>query len=52
MCLCQVELLKNRLGFDDAFNYKEEKDLDGALKRYKLIFSLLGILYLGSLIKL
>lgn len=30
----KVELLKNRLGFDDAFNYKEEKDLDGALKRY------------------
>lgn len=29
----QVNLLKNKLGFDDAFNYKEEKDLDAALKR-------------------
>ncbi|KAJ0093056.1 hypothetical protein Patl1_26923 [Pistacia atlantica] len=24
---------ENKLGFDDAFNYKEEKDLDAALKR-------------------
>lgn len=30
----KVELLKNRLGFDDAFNYKEEPDLNAALKRY------------------
>ncbi|CAI9108357.1 OLC1v1007930C1 [Oldenlandia corymbosa var. corymbosa] len=30
----KVDLLKNKLGFDDAFNYKEEKDLDLALKRY------------------
>ncbi|KAK6911079.1 Oxidoreductase, N-terminal domain [Dillenia turbinata] len=29
-----VDLLKNKLGFDDAFNYKEEPDLDAALKRY------------------
>ena len=29
----QVELLKNRLGFDDAFNYKEEPDLNAALNR-------------------
>ncbi|XP_044500525.1 2-alkenal reductase (NADP(+)-dependent)-like [Mangifera indica] len=29
----KVENLKNKLGFDDAFNYKEEKDLDAALKR-------------------
>ena len=29
----QVELLKNRLGFDDAFNYKEELDLNAALNR-------------------
>ncbi|KAG6471920.1 2-alkenal reductase (NADP(+)-dependent)-like [Zingiber officinale] len=29
----KVDLLKNKLGFDDAFNYKEEKDLDAALKR-------------------
>ncbi|KAH9726691.1 PKS ER domain-containing protein [Citrus sinensis] len=28
-----VELLKNKFGFDDAFNYKEENDLDAALKR-------------------
>ncbi|XP_061376044.1 2-alkenal reductase (NADP(+)-dependent)-like isoform X3 [Gastrolobium bilobum] len=25
---------KNKLGFDEAFNYKEEPDLDAALKRY------------------
>ncbi|KAL9234844.1 hypothetical protein vseg_009667 [Gypsophila vaccaria] len=30
----KVDLLKGKLGFDDAFNYKEEKDLDAALKRY------------------
>ncbi|XP_071720922.1 2-alkenal reductase (NADP(+)-dependent)-like [Rutidosis leptorrhynchoides] len=30
----KVDLLKNKLGFDDAFNYKEEKCLDTALKRY------------------
>lgn len=30
----KVDLLKNKLGFDDAFNYKEEADLDAALKRY------------------
>ncbi|KAJ6958887.1 2-alkenal reductase (NADP(+)-dependent)-like [Populus alba x Populus x berolinensis] len=30
----KVDLLKNKLGFDDAFNYKEEKNLDAALKRY------------------
>nr|QCX36391.1 RDCT42 [Piper methysticum] len=29
----KVNLLKNKLGFDDAFNYEEEKDLDAALKR-------------------
>nr|XP_048318646.1 NADP-dependent alkenal double bond reductase P2-like [Ziziphus jujuba var. spinosa] len=29
----KVELLKNKLGFDEAFNYKEEKDLEAALKR-------------------
>lgn len=31
--LVQVDLLKNKFGFDDAFNYKEEKDLNAALKR-------------------
>ncbi|XP_027347833.1 2-alkenal reductase (NADP(+)-dependent)-like [Abrus precatorius] len=30
----KVDLLKNKLGFDDAFNYKREHDLDAALKRY------------------
>ncbi|KAL1189564.1 NADP-dependent alkenal double bond reductase P2 [Cardamine amara subsp. amara] len=29
----KVDLLLNKLGFDDAFNYKEEPDLDSALKR-------------------
>ncbi|KAL2533202.1 NADP-dependent alkenal double bond reductase P1 [Abeliophyllum distichum] len=30
----KVDLLKEELGFDDAFNYKEETDLNSALKRY------------------
>ncbi|KAL7128009.1 hypothetical protein ABFS83_14G287500 [Erythranthe nasuta] len=30
----KVDLLKKKFGFDDAFNYKEEPDLDAALKRY------------------
>ncbi|KAL0541212.1 hypothetical protein IC582_021253 [Cucumis melo] len=30
----KIDLLKNKLGFDDAFNYKEESDLNSALKRY------------------
>ncbi|KDO80266.1 hypothetical protein CISIN_1g027106mg [Citrus sinensis] len=30
----KVTLLKDKLGFDDAFNYKEETDLKAALKRY------------------
>ncbi|XP_010511450.1 PREDICTED: 2-alkenal reductase (NADP(+)-dependent) [Camelina sativa] len=30
----KVDLLKHKLGFDEAFNYKEEADLDAALKRY------------------
>ncbi|XP_022723185.1 NADPH-dependent oxidoreductase 2-alkenal reductase-like [Durio zibethinus] len=29
-----VELLKNKFGFDDAFNYKEEPDMNTALERY------------------
>ncbi|KAM0859622.1 hypothetical protein ACQ4PT_047058 [Festuca glaucescens] len=29
----KVNLLKNEMGFDDAFNYKEEKDLDATLRR-------------------
>ncbi|KAL2349271.1 hypothetical protein Fmac_003271 [Flemingia macrophylla] len=30
----KVTLLKEKLGFDDAFNYKEEKDLNLTLKSY------------------
>ncbi|XP_027117963.1 2-alkenal reductase (NADP(+)-dependent) [Coffea arabica] len=30
----KVDLLKNKFGFDGAFNYKEEHDLDAALKRH------------------
>ncbi|QCD84873.1 hypothetical protein DEO72_LG2g5231 [Vigna unguiculata] len=30
----KVDLLKNKLGFDEAFNYKEEQDLNAILKRY------------------
>ncbi|KAF3950498.1 hypothetical protein CMV_023759 [Castanea mollissima] len=30
----KVELLKEKLGFDDAFNYREETNLQSALKRY------------------
>ncbi|CAL5414212.1 unnamed protein product [Camellia sinensis] len=30
----KVDLLKNKFRFDEAFNYKEEKDLEAALKRY------------------
>ncbi|KAK1315402.1 NADP-dependent alkenal double bond reductase P2 [Acorus calamus] len=29
----KVDLLKNKFGFDDTFNYKEEPDLTAALKR-------------------
>uniref|UniRef100_A0A151UDG7 NADP-dependent oxidoreductase P1 n=1 Tax=Cajanus cajan TaxID=3821 RepID=A0A151UDG7_CAJCA len=32
-----VDLLKNKLGFDEAFNYKEESDLNATLKRSILI---------------
>lgn len=30
----KVSLLKTKFGFDEAFNYKKEQDLNGALKRY------------------
>ncbi|KAI3896410.1 hypothetical protein MKW92_046452 [Papaver armeniacum] len=30
----KVEMLKDKLGFDDAFNYKDEPDLTSALQRY------------------
>jgi len=29
----QIDLLKNKLGYDAAFNYKEEKDHVAALKK-------------------
>ncbi|CAL5417147.1 unnamed protein product [Camellia sinensis] len=29
-----VDLLKNKFRLDEAFNYKEEKDLEAGLKRY------------------
>jgi len=32
----KVNILKNKFGFDDAFNYKAEPDLDAALKRLVL----------------
>jgi NADPH-dependent curcumin reductase CurA len=32
--ILQVKLLKEKLGFDDAFNYKTEPDLVEALKRF------------------
>ena len=31
--LNKVDILKRKFGFDEAFNYKEEHDLDAALKR-------------------
>ena len=31
--LNKVDILKSKFGFDEAFNYKEEHDLDAALKR-------------------
>ncbi|KAF8725402.1 hypothetical protein HU200_019921 [Digitaria exilis] len=30
----KVNLLKNKFGFDEAFNYKKEADLDATLRRY------------------
>ncbi|KAG6400106.1 hypothetical protein SASPL_141594 [Salvia splendens] len=32
--LMKVDLLKNKFGFDEAFNYKEEQDYNAALKRF------------------
>lgn len=34
----KVDLLKNKLGLDDAFNYKEEPDLNAALIRSLVIY--------------
>lgn len=30
----KVDLLKNKFGYDEAFNYKEEPDLNAVLKKY------------------
>ncbi|KAI3665520.1 hypothetical protein L6452_44147 [Arctium lappa] len=30
----KVDLLKNKFGFDEVFNYKEEQDLNATLKRF------------------
>ncbi|KAH0710282.1 hypothetical protein KY284_011709 [Solanum tuberosum] len=30
----KVDMLKTKFGFDEAFNYKEEQDLDATLKRF------------------
>ncbi|TMW81710.1 hypothetical protein EJD97_008249, partial [Solanum chilense] len=30
----KVDMLKNKFGFDEAFNYKEEHDLNATLRRY------------------
>lgn len=35
--IMQVELLKNRFGFDDAFNYKKEPDFNNALRRSDIL---------------
>lgn len=31
--MTQVNMLKNKFGFDEAFNYKKEPDLNAALER-------------------
>ena len=31
-CLNKVDILKSKLGLDEAFNYKEEHDLEATLK--------------------
>ena len=45
----QVDLLKNKFGFDEAFNYKEELDLNATLKRSVLFrnFSIKGLVWRG-----
>jgi hypothetical protein len=32
----QVNLLKTKFGFDDAFNYKKEQNLDKVLQRFDI----------------
>lgn len=36
-----MELLKEKLGFDDAFNYREESDLKSTLRRLFLVLTYL-----------
>ncbi|KAG2615397.1 hypothetical protein PVAP13_3NG060400 [Panicum virgatum] len=36
----KVNLLKTKFGFDEAFNYKKEQDLDAALKRFLSFYPL------------
>ncbi|KAL6548710.1 hypothetical protein OROGR_008476 [Orobanche gracilis] len=38
----KVDLLKNKFGFDDAFNYKEEPDYNAALRRVDLLKNKFG----------
>jgi len=33
MSMNKVDILKSKFGFDEAFNYKEEQDLDATLKK-------------------
>ncbi|RVW14016.1 2-alkenal reductase (NADP(+)-dependent) [Vitis vinifera] len=37
----KVDLLKNKFGFDEAFNYKEEQDLEACLKGGKMLDAVL-----------
>ena len=39
----KVDLLKNKFGFNEAFNYKEEPDLHAALKRLVVIYAVINI---------
>ena len=39
----KVDLLKNKFGFNEAFNYKEEPDLRAALKRLVEIYAVINI---------
>nr|GMC60400.1 NADP-dependent alkenal double bond reductase P2-like [Ipomoea batatas]GMD75232.1 NADP-dependent alkenal double bond reductase P2-like [Ipomoea batatas]GMD78859.1 NADP-dependent alkenal double bond reductase P2-like [Ipomoea batatas] len=39
----KVNILKEKLGFDDAFNYNEESDLNSTLKRSNLEYSMLHL---------
>ncbi|KAI3953353.1 hypothetical protein MKX01_042331 [Papaver californicum] len=45
----KVDLLKNKFGFDDAFNYKEEADLTATLKRSEFAFVLAFALFISML---